>query len=223
MGDFFNLEKINYICSYILWFFVGNFYFNLCNIPLILYFLFFGIRNIFSSLTLFLLCLLPAGASFTALLSVMGKLLRNKEVSITKDYFSSYKKNFVQSSLLWALQLALFLMFYVNIEFFKKLDLGYLLMPFFYVAMLLLFSISMYIYPLISRFNLKNIDALKISLVLCISKPGITLGNIIVLLFSLMLIEIKLSYAVLFVASIFCFILMFFQKNLLKDLEERQK
>lgn len=223
MDRYFNMENFLTVCSYVMWLFLGNLYFWLCNIPLIAYFLIVGIKNIQSSILLFILCLVPIGPSLTALMYSMGKLVRDRNVHITKDYFSSYIKNFMQSLLLWVIQLSLFFMLYINIQYFRKLDYGYILIPFFYAAIILLVLITLYAYPLISRFYMKTIDVIKASFAFTISIPLLTLGNIIIIIFALMLIEIRPSYAVLFINSITCYLIMFFQREHLKKLEEKSK
>src|ERR1035437_608174 len=89
------------ITNYIFWFFLGNLYFLLLNIPL-LFILIVLLSNGTNSLpegftTIIVLCCIPIGPAATALLSVMGKLIREKDINITKDFFKAYKTNFFQS------------------------------------------------------------------------------------------------------------------------------
>lgn len=223
MNKYFNFENLNTIFNYIFWFFVGNIYFLICNIPFIVYLLLFSFKSFQSSIVLLFMALLPLGPSITALLYVMGKLIRYKDISITKDFFSSYKNNFATSITTAFIYEILIFMLFFNITFFKATSYGSLLMPFFYISLLVIFCCITYSYTLIARFHISTINVLKNSLILCISNPLITLGNMIIFLFALAFIEIKASYAFLFLSSIVCFLLMFFQENLFKELQEKNK
>lgn len=207
------------ICNYVMWFFVGNFYFLICNLPLCLFFIFIGIKNIEIALPLFLLVSLPFGPAVTALLYVMGKLVKEKDLSITKNFFTSYKTNFKQSLLLWTIQLLLLTILHLNIQFFSIRDFGYLLMPFFYITIVLISVLGLYAYPLIAKFHISLLEVIKASLTISIYKFPITIGNIIILIFAMILIDAKPSYAILFISSITCYLLMFLQKDLHKELE----
>jgi len=57
------------------------------------------------------ICCIPVitiGASFTAMHYVALKIVRNEEGYITKDFFKSFKQNFVQSTLIWFILLIVF-------------------------------------------------------------------------------------------------------------------
>lgn len=222
MVNEFNLEKIMTFFNYIFWFFMGNVLFWFCNLPMVLFFLFIGFQNVLIYLPLFLASCILFAPAFTALLYTMGKLLRNKDINIFSDYFKSYKDNFIQSFFLGIVLLLFILILYFNISFFKTLDIGIYLTPFFVVILSLLLLSIPYIFILLSRYKMKSINLLKTSIILIISKPLVTISNIIVFLFCLMLFEIKPSYAALFIATIFSFLLMFVNKHLLNSLENKK-
>lgn len=50
---------------------------------------------------IFLVASIPAGAGFTALHFVCLKLVRGEEGYITRDYFRSFKENFLQATVIW--------------------------------------------------------------------------------------------------------------------------
>ncbi len=55
-----------------------------------------------------LICCIPVftiGASFTAMHYTALKMVRNEEGYITRDFFRSFKQNFVQSTLIWLIML----------------------------------------------------------------------------------------------------------------------
>ena len=71
LGELFHIEKILEVCEKILYFLKINLLFLVFNIPVLLFFLFVGISNVREYLPFFLLCLLPAGPAFAAVLFSM--------------------------------------------------------------------------------------------------------------------------------------------------------
>ena len=104
------------------------------------------------------ICSLPIitiGASATAMHYVMLKLVRNEEGYIVKDFFKSFKLNFKQATIIWLIMLVLIFVFvgdyfivnYSGIEFPEGM--AFVLM----VIAVLVFIVSMYIFPVLSHFE----------------------------------------------------------------------
>ncbi|WBW99085.1 YesL family protein [Oceanirhabdus sp. W0125-5] len=205
--------------NYFYWFFIGNMYFALVNIPL-LFLLFFSSapRSIQPSLVEIYLFCLPVGPAFTALLGVMGKFIREKDLSITKDFFRMYKRNFKQSLLIWSIDLAALIILYVDIKFINNVF-GILFIILFMIA----FLIGVYIFPLISRFHLKTKDAVVLSFICIFKHFKVTLLLIISLIASGLAFYSIPGVSILFIGSIVCYSIMYFQKDILKDFEEKAK
>ncbi len=128
----------------------------LCFLPALLSVMYFGDFNIVVGL-----CLIPilfAGAGFTALHFVCLKMVRNEEGYLTRDFFKSFKENFVQGTVIWviflvmaALMLADFRIVFNSPDItglFRTLMIGGLLL----VCMLLLFTV-IFIFPVLSHFK----------------------------------------------------------------------
>lgn len=219
MSDIFNLDKIFDTFNYIFWFFLLNLLFILFNLPLVLFFVFIGISNIFVYLPLFLLCSIPIGSSLTALLYCMGKLIRTKDLNILKDFARGIKLNFKQSTFLWCFELILIFILYSNIKFFSTSMYNLLLTCLFASLLIFILLITPYIYLLISRFSMKTIDIIKGSFVLVFTRPLLTIFNMLILLFVLILFEISPGTVVLFFSSITTFLISFANRALLSELE----
>ena len=104
------------------------------------------------------ICCIPIitiGASMTAMHYVLLKMARNEEGYIIKDFFKSFKQNFKQATIIWLIMLVFILVFigdyyivmYSGIEFPKEMSVVLI------VAASLLFIISTYIFPVLSRFD----------------------------------------------------------------------
>lgn len=90
LGELFHIEKILEVCEKILYFLKINLLFLVFNTPILLFFLFVGISNVREYLPFFLLCLLPAGPAFAAVLFSMNRVLHGIETSAWKDYRTGY-------------------------------------------------------------------------------------------------------------------------------------
>lgn len=71
------------------------------------------------------ICCIPVvtvGASFTAMHYVALKLVRNEEGYITRDFFRSFKQNFVQSTIMWLIMIAVAALLSGDYYIMKKTD-----------------------------------------------------------------------------------------------------
>lgn len=219
MSEIFSLDKIFDTFNYIFWFFLLNLFFMVLNIPLVLFFIFVGISDIFSYLPLFLLCLIPVGPTITALLYCMGKLIRDKSINVFSDFVKGLKLNTLQSTIFWCMELLIAFMLYSNIKFFSTVNYNLVLTCIFAALLILILLVTPYIFILISRFSMKSMDIIKASFILTFTRPILTISNILVLIVSLILFEISPGTIILFVSSIVTFLLSFTSKSLLAELE----
>lgn len=220
LGEIFNIEKVLNVCDKILYFLKINVFFLICNLPVLLFFLFVGISQVRACLPLFLLCTVPAGPALSAVFFSMNRILRGTETSAWKDYKAGYTDSWGQKAGIAAIQLLLVWIFWTNIEFFS-LEIS--ILPF-TVLFCILFAATVLITPnlylLASRYEMKTKEIFKGALMLSITRPGITLGNTAMLAVILMLLEIKAGTIVLFMASIYGFAIVFMNQKVLKTLEE---
>lgn len=105
-----------------------------------------------------LLCCLPIitiGASVTAMHYVMLKLVRGEEGYILKDYFKSFKLNFRQATVIWLIMLVFIAVFVGDyiIFHFSVIEFPKVLIILVLAIALLLFMLSTYIFPVLSRFD----------------------------------------------------------------------
>lgn len=211
------------ITNYIYWFLLGNIYFWILNIPLlsiIAVVLYKGINEIPNGFYFVIfICCIPIGPASTALLSVMGKLVREKNIDITKNFFKAYKTNFSQSLFVWVLEMIIMAILIIDIKFIISSNYPRSIVIAIFIIMAFVFSISLYVFPIISKFYLKTKDIFEISLYYTIRRFDITILN----LFSFIvvgLIFIKVSALVLlFASSIICYLLMLYQKKILLEIE----
>lgn len=214
------------ITNYVYWMFMGNMYFLLCNIPLVFVLLStIAVKDntMMDQLNnLLFLCLIPVGPAATALFSAMGKLVRDKSVSITKDYFKAYKVNFFQSLFMWTLEILVIRILLIDIAIFNSRNFPKPAILLLYILIALVLLGGLYMLPIISRFYLKAPNIVKLSIIYTIKKPHITILNLLSII-SVGFIFSKFTFIILFFASIVCFLIMTYESKILEELEESFK
>lgn len=211
------------ITNYIYWFSVTNIYFILMNLFLVMFLLLpVEPADVNAGYYLmFYLVLLPVGPSLTALLSVMGKLVRDGDASVTKDYFKAYKQNFKQSLFIWFIGLTMISIMLADINFFATKGNASMLIPVFNGMIIIMLILGLYVFPIVSRFYMKASDIVKLSFYYAIKKFKVTILNIIGIIGVGLLIKTFPSISIFFFASIACYMIMYYEKDILKELEEK--
>lgn len=206
--------------------YITNFLFtNLCFLlvisPLIFYI--FG-YNENSSIAAILLIAVLLGPAITTLFSVMGKFIRNKYISPIKDFFHFYKLNFWQSILVSIILNIVIAVCYFDMSYFKTNG-NTLMAGLFFIVIILDFLLGLYIYPLLSRYSMKLIDAFKMSLRLMITKfyMSFTCVSIIVIILAIIKEASIALVGILLGASVITYIIMYLENKMISDLEEEIK
>ena len=166
----------NYLISYI----QVSFYLILFNILPIIY-LFLSILNpdIFGIALLFI-TLIPTGPSIGALYSVVGRYLREKDMFFASQYFKYYKSNFKSCIKFWTIILILFFLLFFDYEFFSidKSSGTYMI---FMLLGIVLGLISLYAFPINSRFEIKLKDLFLTSIYYMIKNMPYTFLKVVIL------------------------------------------
>jgi len=223
----FGEGPIHIIADYIFWFFLGNFYFMLLNIPLLFILVLLlpnGAAPISPWLTpIIIICSIPIGPAVTALFSVMGKLIREKDLNMTKDFFKAYRTNFFQSLFFWTIEVTMISILLVDIKFLISNNYPQFLIISAYTLIAFIFLMSLYIFPIISRFYLTSKDILKTAAYYTIKKFHITILNFTSILFVGFIFFKISSFILVFIMSIVCYLIMFYESKILLEIEENSK
>ncbi len=220
MGELFNIEKVLGFCEKICYFFTVNLLFIISNIPVLLFLLFVGAGQIRERLPLFLLCL-PMAPALSAVMYAMNRLIHGTEGRALRDYRKGYCADLWQKAKLGAGQLLVILVCWTNIEFFsvqiRILPLAVLFIILFAAAVL----VTPNLYLLISRYEMSNLQIARTAVTLLVAKPIAALGNIAALGVVLAAFEISAGTTVLFMGSVYGFLVMFMNQSVMRQLEER--
>lgn len=198
--------------------FMANLYFLLTISPLIIYFI---ITKGHVSLRGVLVLSILIGPALSTLFSTMGKLVREGEISATKDFFHFYKLNLFQGIVIGTILNIVVGISYFDMSYFMgvgRQSIAYLFLAIIIFAILIQF----YIYPVISRYNIKIVHAFKISLSLLIKKVYISiscLSLIIIVLAVIKFAQISLI-GLLFGTSIICYLIMKIEDRTINELQE---
>jgi len=206
--------------NYIAWFVLANLYFLAANILFIGYNITFGIDMSSNISLLYFISLIPMGPALTALCASMGKIVREKDINITKYYIKSYKINFKQSLQLWCAELGILFISYINLNLAAK---GGILSSFtilFIVVCVFAVAVGTIAFPIISRFEFKIIDVIKIAFIYSIKMINVTFINMIILAIGFFLIYILPVTVFLCLSSLICFVIMFNTKVIINEIEK---
>lgn len=111
------------------------------------------------------ICSLPIitiGPSTTAMYYVMTRKYSDRDGYILKDFFKSFKENFVKATLVWLCILVVGVVLVLNILNIEMLGkMADFLLPFQLIFIVELFMIFLYIFPLLSRFEVKFLSLFK--------------------------------------------------------------
>ncbi len=113
-----------------------------------------------------IICCIPLGAALTAMHFVLLKIVRDEESYITKTFFRSFKENFKQSSILMVLQFVIggVLLLDFMITSGRSTVFRYV----FFAIALFFYMVSLYIFPLQSKFENTLLGTLKNSVLVAI-------------------------------------------------------
>lgn len=175
----------------------------------------------FHNTFIFIISLIPTGPSITALFSVTGKFIREGDISPFKDYFKSYKLNFKESMKIWIIQLLLIVIIVIDIRYMivsKNIILLSLFKPLLFIGGII-FSISIYLYAILSRFELKTRDLIKISIIYTFKKLPLSIINIFLVLGLVYFASVKSQIFIPILSGIIAYLLMLGQTSTLKEIE----
>ena len=201
------------VFNYFMWFFMANLYFLICNIPLIVIIMIFNGEWSYEYIVLFTLALIPVGPAFTALLTVMDMLIRDKYITVTKDYFKAYLENFKKSLLCWIINLLVLGILIVDIIYFTST----ILWSLFIIIFILMIGLSFMIYPILVRYKINLKKIWSIAFVYSIKKINITLAIILMTITSFILLYKLTLISIYVVFSIGAYLMMKLVSSLLEE------
>lgn len=119
-----------------------------------------------------LLCIpvITAGASLTAMHYVLIKMVRNEDAYITKSFFKSFKLNFKQATITWLIMLLVIIILAADFMIIKNSGDSFpkALKVLIGAITFFLYMVSLYVFPLLARFDNSIKTTLKNAILLAI-------------------------------------------------------
>lgn len=222
LSEVFNVEKALDICNKIWYFFLINLLFMISNLPILLVVLFVGMDQLRLYLPLVFLALTAMAPALSAVMYAMNRLLAGTERGAWKDYWRRYRSGFWQKLRLGFVHMFLLLVFWTNIEFFTLqvpiLPLAVLFVLLFAAAVL----VTPELYLFASRYEMTNLQLARAAVIVTIARPIATLGNVAAFAFLLAAFEVAAGVTVLFMASLYGFLVVFMSRKILESLENQE-
>ncbi len=221
MEELFHIEKVLGFCERVCYFFLVNLLFVISNIPILLFLLFVGASQIRECLPLFLLCLVPMAPALSAVMYAMNRLIHGTERTAFKDYRRGYGSDFLQKISLGMGQMFVVFICWTNIEFFSIQVKIFPLVLVFIVLFAAAVLVTPNLYMLASRYEMKNMQIVRTGTALLFAKPVAALGNIAALAIVLVAFELSAGTTVLFMGSVYGFLIMFMNQNVMQKIENK--
>lgn len=222
MGELFSMDRVMGFCEKVCYFFIINLLFLISNLPVLLFLLFAGAGQIRECLPLFLICILPAAPALSAVMYAMNRLIRGEERTGFCDYKKGYCSGFLQKIKLGAGQLSAVFVLWTNLEFSAVQLRIFPLMILFVILFVITILVTPNLYMLAGCYEMKNMQIVKTAVTLLVVKPALTLGSAAAFLLILAAFEISAGTTVLFMGSVYGFLVMLISQGTLRELEKRE-
>ena len=100
--------------------------------------------------------IITIGPATTALYYVTVKVIRRERSYVFREFFKSFKRNFKQGTISNLIFILMYLILYVDIQFSNQMEglPGLILSGIFIAILLILIGVNIYIYPVLSRFDI---------------------------------------------------------------------
>lgn len=168
---------------------------------------------------LWIVCCIPVitiGASTTALYYVTTRQLSNREGYVTKDFFKSFKSNFFEATAVTLILLLFSGIIYINLNFFKPdTTINIIIYLIQYVILYEIMIFSVYVFPVLSRFDLKLGDLIKTSIFMA-NRHLFTSISCVVLLAAMFMVLKVLGILVILAAGFYAVITSLMFMNLFR-------
>ncbi len=211
---------LSVVTNHIYWFMLTNIYFVFCNLIFLIAFM--TLEPELSNMILIFIALIPTGPAITALCYVMDKLVREKEISPTRDFFYGYKINLKDTLKVWLPMIVAIFILIVDLQYFyqESTKINQIMAIVFLVGLGFLICILLYVFPITAKFKFRMRDVFKLSFYYSFKKLKITTGNIGILIIALFLMIITTDFLFIFIASVLSYVLTLNSRAVIDDIEE---
>lgn len=153
---------------------------------------------------LWLICSIPVitiGASTTALYYVTTRQLSNREGYVSRDFFRSFKQNFLEATAMTLILGVIAVVLFININLFvPDSTINTIIYLIQYVLLYELLIFSIYVFPVLSRFDLKLGALIKTSIFMA-NRHLLTTFTCAILFVAIVMIVLKCGILIILCAG----------------------
>ena len=152
------------------------------------------------------LLIITIGASTTAAYYVITRRISERESSIVMDYFTSFKSNFIQSTVVFVIIISCFVINFLNIRY-NPIEgtFGLIIYGLQIIFAVQLVFIYIYVFPLIARFELSLVKVLQTACLFGNKHLFTTLTHIVVLI-ALLWLCFNAPFLFFFAIGFYCWV-----------------
>lgn len=205
--------------NYIYWFILLTFYFSITNIIFFIFLLF--LERDFSNISLYLLSLVPTGPALSALFYCFDKMVKEKDLVPTRDFFSGYRKNFKDALKLWIPSLFIMFILIVDLQyhFVRDTTFSNIMSIFFLLLIVLFFLILLYAMQINTFFIFRIRDIYRLSAYYIVMNLKETLGNLGIVFVSLFVASITSNFLLVFFICVILYLIFLNSRIVLQDVK----
>jgi len=132
---------------------------------------------------LFSLPLVTIGAATSAMFYVSTRRIAEREGYITADFWRAFKENFKRATIIWILMLGVIFLVIFNISILGELgEMARFILPVQIVILAQLALISVFVFPVVARFDMSVVQAVKSSFFMSIRHFFTSFSCIVIML-----------------------------------------
>lgn len=177
---------------------------------------------------LWVLCSIPIitmGASSTALYYAIVKCVKNHDGYASKEFFYSFKNNFVPATILWVVIAGVSFILHLNIGILMEKTSGYIglfFICFYAAASFYIILAACYMFPALSRFDMGLGWFIKLSLYMVAKYFGTTVALLLILACAVILV-FRIPMLMFFLPGPVAFVMSDFLERVLKKHEPKKE
>ncbi|MBU3201379.1 DUF624 domain-containing protein [Clostridium estertheticum] len=213
--NFMNYSVYSRIFEAVYYFLMMNIYFAVTNILFLIVVGFVSFNS--NHILIYALSLIPTGPALVALISCLNKYHKEKDLNVTKDFFTYYIQSFKKTITVWLFSLIILTIVILDYFFLMKTKYVIIFTPILFIIFNIVLSTAINYFTFLVKNRQSSIkDILRISFFFTFKKFYIGFVNNIVVLSILFITILKPLLSVIFLASIFVYLIYINNNNLYK-------
>lgn len=201
------------VANYFYWFLLANFYFLLTNVLIIEVYL--NYELIFANLPIYLIALIPTGFSMSAMCALMGKLIREKHINVTRDFIRFYWISIKETIKIWLPSLFIIFSLALYGRFIEFEIIHWIVR----IIIILKVGFLLMIFPIMSRFSFLTRDLITIAFYYFLKKLYLPFAGIGVLLAAYFALTSISYYFILVIGSAIFYVLILMLQGVFREIE----